>query len=85
MSMKRIDGARYVGEGEHAGYTIDRVHKPSAIRRGRLAVDPVFLVITPDGGREVFLCRRDAMAWIATRIEEAMAARELGAPLAGEG
>lgn len=59
------------------GYRIERLYEPSAIRRGRTAVDPVWIVHTPDGGRERFLRQRDARAFIARRIDEDKRAKAL--------
>ncbi len=42
---------------------IERVHEPSHIRRGRMAVDPVWKVRTP-GWRWIFTRKKDAQRFI---------------------
>lgn len=46
---------------------IQRVYEPSHIRRGRLAVDPVWLVVFGDGSgrRWRFQRKKDAAAFVA--------------------
>lgn len=53
-----------------SGYRIERVHEPSHVRRGRLSVDPVWYVVTPEGGRQKFQRLRDARQFIAGRVDD---------------
>jgi hypothetical protein len=62
--------------GVFGAYRIERTRPPSAIRYGRLAVDPVWFVVGPGELRERFLRKRDARAFVDTKIEEDKAAAE---------
>lgn len=46
---------------------VERVFESSHIRRGRLAVDPTWFVTWPDGSRQRFTRKRDALAEIERR------------------
>lgn len=43
---------------------LEKVYEPSHIRRGRLATDPTWWVTLPDGTRQRFMRKRDAVAFI---------------------
>lgn len=44
--------------------TLQRIHEPSAIRRGRLATSPVWFVVTDGGERWKFHRKKDAQKFI---------------------
>jgi len=45
-------------------FRLERVYEPSHIRRGRLAITPVWDIVLANGDRWTFQRRRDAVAFV---------------------